>query len=173
MRDPSMNLLVPLDIPRRASVCFLNGEQLKPGMEIYSLLLENETEQLSRRDYCCDCWIHIKDQFETLKPKGFWKSVIEHDHSLPAVSSRIGKALLLLKQLTRSSESNEEEIFMLCLFLSHARRIALRQEFQKDGLFFQLYEILREEEFITVKALELSQSQIERIQKSLAEKLKT
>ena len=111
--------------------------------------------------------LHLSDKAET---RGYWKSKIEPRKS-PPESSRIGRALKLLKELKAQPDANEEEIFVLCLFLSHARQLALRQEFKKMGNTYQLYEILRQEEFMTIKSLNLSQIQIETIQKSLAQKL--
>jgi hypothetical protein len=49
----------------------------------------------------------------------------------------------------------------------------LRQEFQREGITYHLYEILRKEEFVTVKVVNFSQIQVERIQKSLADQLQT
>jgi len=140
-------------------------------MEVYSWLHENNEHQIGRNDYCAACWQEI--QLEVCsKPesKGYWKSKIESKKVSPA-SSRVGRALQLLRELKNNSESSAEELFVLCLFLAHARQLALRQEFLQEGVSYQLYEIVRQEEFITVKTLRLEPTQIEAIQKSLALKL--
>lgn len=167
-----MNSLFQLDIPKRSAQCAHQGERLLPGMEIFSLLLEDkDTDRLTRRDFCSACWTHVRHaEGEQPTSRGYWKSKIEKQKTAEG-SSRVERAFVLLRSLQPASEGKEEEIFVLCLFLSHARQLALRREFQKDGNSYYLYEILRKEEFITVKVVNLSQVQIEVLQKSLANQL--
>ena len=167
-----MNSLFQLEIPKRQSHCFHQGERLSPGMEIYSLLLEDPSQTVCRRDFCSLCWSSIQIEREFPNNRGYWKSKIESKKSIKS-SNRIERALTLLREKLNAAENNEAELFVLCLFLSHARQLTLRQEFQKDGETYQLYEILRQEEFVTVKVLVLSEAQIEAIQKSLADQLST
>lgn len=166
-----MKGLNQLEIPKRGAHCFNKQEPLAPGMDIYSFLHEQEENQLARNDYCPACW---HDLHATLlaQPncKGYWKSKIELKKQQPE-STRTARALLLLKDLLGKPDSSPEEIFVLALFLAHARLLALRQEFQQEGNNYFLYEVVRQEEFITVKSINLSQIQIETIQKSLAQKL--
>lgn len=167
-----MNSLFQLEIPKRQAQCAHQGERLLPGMDIYSLLIEEGKEMcLARRDFCSACWTQIKAvQSEQPSARGYWKSKIEK-RKAPEGSSRVERALILLRNLLQLPEPPEAEIFVLCLFLSHARQIALRQEIQKEGFTYSLYEILHKEEFITIKVINLSQIQIESLQKSLAEQL--
>jgi hypothetical protein len=169
-----MNSLFQLEIPKRNGQCAHQGERLLPGMDIYSLLVEEgEETRLARRDFCSACWTQVRDiQCEQPSARGYWKSKIEKRKAVEG-SSRVERALILLRNLLQSPEPQEAEIFVLCLFLSHARQIALRQEFQKDGLTYHLYEVVRKEEFITIKVINLSQIQIENLQKSLAEQLQS
>lgn len=167
-----MNSLFQLEIPKRNTQCAFQGERLLPGMEIYSLLFEeNDTQRLARRDFCLACWGKIRNsEAEQPASRGYWKSKIEKRKALEG-SSRIERALALLRTLQQEPDPKEAEIFVLCLLLNRARRLILRQEFQKDGMGYHLYEILRQDEFITVKAVSLSDVQIETLQKSLAEQL--
>ena len=168
-----MNSLFSLEIPKRSAQCIHQGERLLPGMEIYSLIVEEEEERLARRDFCSACWMQVRTvECEQPSARGYWKSKIEKRKALEG-SSRVERALLLLRALQQTPESQEAEIFVLCLFLSHARQLALRQEFQKEGVTYHLYEILRKEEFLTIKVVNLSQIQIESLQKSLANQLQS
>lgn len=166
-----MKSLNQLEIPKRSVHCLHKGEHFIPGMEVYSLIHEEEGRHFGRNDYCAACWPEVHHAVCS-KPesRGYWKSKIE-PRKLAPESTRTARALKLLKELLGHPESQADEIFVLCLFLSHARQIALRQEFQQEGIAYQLYEILRQEEFITIQAVNLSQIQIEAIQKSLAQKL--
>lgn len=166
-----MKALNQLEIPKRSFHCFHKKEPLLPGMEIISLIYEDENQEIGRHDYCAACWPEAQ-AIEGSKPetRGYWKSKIEPKKIVPE-STRVGRGLSLLKEMLKTPEADAEEVFVLCLFLSHARQLALRQEFKEEGSTFQLYEILRQDEFITVKLVNLSTIQIENIQKSLAQKL--
>lgn len=167
-----MNSLIQVEIPKRNTQCAHQGERLLPGMEIYSLLLEEkESQRLERRDFCLACWTQIRDGLEKhLACRGYWKSKIEKRKVMEG-SSRIERAFTLLRSLQQEHPLKEAEIFVLCLLLSRARRLVLRQEFKNEGNLYHLYEIIRKEEFLTVKVVSLSHVQIENLQKSLAEQL--
>lgn len=165
-----MNSLIQLEIPRRKSLCSGQGEQLAPGMEIYSLLHEEESDRYERSDFCSVCWNQIQKEEAEKKPRIYWKSKIE-EKRIGKSSQRLERALALLREMLQSQDAKEEEVFVLCLYLSHSRQIALRQEFLKEGVSYQIYEILRQEEFLTIKTIKLSHLQIDEIQASLAEKL--
>lgn len=167
-----MNSLFQLEIPKRKGHCYHLGERLLPGMDIYSLLVEEmNASQLERRDFCSDCWAQVRDlQCGEATARGYWRSKIEKKKG-EGSSTRLDLALELLLNLKQGEEVNEGEIFVLCLFLSRARKIALRQELQKEGVSYHLYEILSLEEFITVKVISLSDLEIDTLQKSLAKQL--
>lgn len=166
-----MNSLFQLDIPKRQTHCSHQGERLMPGMEMYSLLLEHDTQECLRRDFCLSCWalLQKEKQWPPLN-RGYWKSKIE-EKKAPPPSTRTEKALALLRELLQAAAPSEAEIFVLCLFLAHARQLALRQELQKEGTAYYLYEVLGQEEFLTVKVCPLSSLQIEDLQRSLANKI--
>lgn len=149
-----------------------NGEAFKPEMEITSFIYEDrEQNQIVRRDYCMNCWLSIsREVCSNPNSRGYWKSKIEAKKEAPP-SSRTGRALQLLREMIQNPESSPDEIFVLALFLSHARQLVLRQEFEERGVAYQLYEIAKQDEFITIKIVNLSNLQIDGIQKSLALKL--
>jgi len=167
-----MKPLFQTEIPKRNTCCAHLGEPLISGMEIYSLLIEDDqTEKLSRRDYCSVCWNSLKGKQENPAPlKSYWKSKIEKKRAAEG-TARTERAYSLLRALLQEGEAEEKKIFVLCLFLSHARKIVLRQEIQNESGIYHLYEILHKEEFITVKAINLSDIQVEEIQKSIAGQL--
>ena len=166
-----MNSLFQIDIPKRNLSCCDKGERLLPGMEYYSLLHEDADQKISRKDFCMTCWNQgtVKENFA--HNRGYWKSRIEVKKEINP-SSRIDRALILLKTLIRDQKEHENELFVLAMFLAHARRLALRQEVERDEGKFGLYEILRQEEFVTIRIIPLTHLEIERIQLSLAAKLK-
>lgn len=168
-----MNTLFKLEIPKRSLQCASQGERLQPGMEIYSLLIEDEHQRFTRKDFCLSCWSKLQAEGIVQPNQGYWKSKIE-EKRVPVESSRIERALQLLRgmvQSQQSSESDEAEIFVLCLYLAHARQLVLRKELVRDGAPYQLYEVLHCDEFITIKVKTLSMAEIDTIQKALAMKL--
>src|SRR5438128_648120 len=105
-----MKSLVQLDIPKRSSHCFHKGELLVPGMEVFSLLLTDQAEQIARRDYCTSCWkCGPSLSGDNSAVRGYWKSTIERKKSVEQ-PSRIGRALTLLQELRKAPEGREEEI---------------------------------------------------------------
>ncbi len=165
-----MSSLFQIEIPKRNTACSAQGERLLPGMEYYSLLMENDMQQMIRQDFCISCWPQVADSDTVLNSRSYWKSKIDLKKNEPA-SSRCDKALNLLKELLQTVPLQEEEIFVLAVFLSHARKLILRQEFEKEGFKWGVYEIPRQDEFVTIKILPLVLIETDRIQKALAEKL--
>ena len=159
-----------LEIPKRNAKCFHQGESLVPGMDIYSLLLEETPKEYTRRDFCSVCWERDKHLAEEKEGRIYWKSKIEK-RFIPDKSSKTERALYVLQEMLQHPVDQEEKIFVLCLFLSHARQLALRKEWEEQGETYHLYEILRKEECFKIKAVSLSQLQIEKIQEFLAQEL--
>lgn len=164
-----------LDIPRRSSTCIKKGERLVPGMEYYSLLLkEDDSHSIRRLDYCSACWREALVDVDLGKSQGYWKSRIEI--KLPKEASynqtRTAKALTLLKDFLKSpTDTNEAEVFVLSLLLARARQLLLRKEFQENGFVYLLYEIAGQDEFVTIKKIELPQLKVQALQASLSSKL--
>lgn len=140
-------------------------------MDYYSLLLEDEEQKLIRKDFCSTCWSERLAKNEFPNNKGYWKSKIEIKKEINA-KSRIDRALILLKNLMQNQKDHESELFVLAMFLAHARRLALRKEIEHEEEKFGLYEILHQDEFLTIKLIPLTHLEIEELQKSLASKLK-
>jgi len=170
-----MNSLFQIDIPRRSLTCSKGGERLMGGMEYYSLLSQDENQKFVRHDFCLACWEQFFHENQLNQREGYWKSrvdiKVEASSSQPY--SKLEKAMILLKKLTQENNRNEAEIFVLALFLARARRLLLRSEIQQDDGMYLLYEAPSQEEFFTVKRLDLSQIAIASLQKSLANQLNT
>jgi hypothetical protein len=163
-----MKPLFPFEIPRRSTHCSQQGEKLFPGMEVYSTLLE-DNGQISRRDFCPSCWLNSQQKGEI--KSSYWKSIIEVKEVRQSSHSIYQKAWNLLYELQKDPQK-EAELFVLCIFLAHARQLILRQEFSTAEGMYQIYEKRKEEEYITVKKFFLSEKQILEIQKNVSEKLK-
>lgn len=162
-----MNPFVQLDIPKRSVTCTKGGERLAPGTDYYSLILEGENESIIRHDYCSKCWTPP----QVSKKHTYWKSSIEAKPELPASQSRTEKALALLKNLLQQPVGQENEIFVMALYLAHARKLVLRKEFEEQGVAYYLYEVMHQDEFITIKKVDLSLLETHALQKTLSARL--
>jgi hypothetical protein len=115
-----------------------------------------------------ECW-----QERTLpagfNSKGHWKSKVELK-KIGTSSPRSDQALQLLRDFIQHPEQYEKEIFVLALFLSHAKKLILRKEFKEGEAAWGLYEMPQCEEFFKIKILSLTSLETERIQKMLAER---
>jgi hypothetical protein len=167
-----MNSLFSISIPKRQAVCAHQSEKFTPGMDVFSLLTEDESEKIIRHDFCATCWTHIQPEINLQKNRGYWKSTIEKKTKL-SDASRAEQALALLRLLLENPVPHEAEIFVLCLFLAHARQLVLRKESVKEGTTYYHYELLKRGEWMTVKMVQLSSVEIETIQRSIADKLQT
>jgi len=167
-----MNSLFTIDIPKRQAQCAGKGERFVPEMEIFSLLTEEESKKIVRRDFCATCWPQFQQEAQLPHSRGYWKSKIEKKKKI-SDASRAEQALMLLRLLLNTPEGLEAEIFVLCLFLAHARYLALRKEVQKENGVYDVYELLKQNEWITIKRVQVSQLEIDKIQHSLALKLQT
>lgn len=169
-----MNPFSQLEIPRRQTACGQCGARFLPEMELYSRLIEEESKNSYRReDFCLACWDPIKGQ-KSQEPLlcSYWRSSMEKKQK-EEKSQRKERALALLKSAYLSSSTlsiSEEEGFVLALLLLRARKLALRQQLQRGEETYGLYEILGEDRFLTIKMIPLSSLQIEKLQKSLADK---
>lgn len=164
--------LFQIEIPKRNTQCFKGGERLMPGMEYYSMLLQDESQAIARRDFCLHCWQQSINENSLAGSQGFWRAKIDVKKEEPLVEkSRMDRAMALLKQLLQDPQHDQNEAFVLALFLAHARRLILRQERNQDGYVYSLYEIAHQDEFLLVKKVNLSQVDSQQIQQSLAKKL--
>lgn len=158
-----------IEIPRRSLHCALGNESLQEGMWYYSVL-----EEEVRRDYCCRCWMEMGEKL----PHPFWKAKV-----LTKTSSQKRQvvdfsryAFLLLKEaLSKGNEEEaqeeaQEEAFVLALYLARKRQLILRSEMQREKETFFLYEVVETEEMLTVKKLDLSTVEAEKVQNDLAKK---
>lgn len=157
---------VQVQIPRRSSFCAKGGEKLFPGADYYSILEQQETGEFIRQDYCSTCW-HTEDR----ATKTYWKSKVPLKKEAAQPQDRLAKAVFLLKEAVQQPETLEEA-FVLALYLARARQLVLRQECEREGKMYYLYELPKTEEWITVQKLSLSTLDIQAIQQSLAQKLK-
>lgn len=168
-----MHPLFKIDIPKRSSHCIKGGERLIPGMDYYSLLLDEETQKMVRQDFCPTCWQQAVTQGDLTKNRGHWQSRVDAKHEKGSAQSlnKIEKALSILKESQAMSERNDAEIFVLALYLARARQLILRKEMKDKGSYYNLYEIANQDEFLTIKKVDLSGLEINTIQQSLSKKL--
>ena len=166
-----MNSLFRLDVPKRSLSCHRGGERLQPGMDYYSLLLDDENSKVIRQDYCLICWREMTGNRDLTTNHGYWQSRIDRKEEIKGSQSKTIKALALLKELLELPEREDAEVFVLSLFLARARRLILRKEIQRDGMNYFLYEKVGCDEFITIKKMNLNSDEITLLRQILSEKL--
>lgn len=157
------------EIPKRQAHCVAGNELLAAGTIYHSLLLENEEGAIVRQDYCVVCWEQLMKQGI---PSGtYWKARVAEGKEEPKVpTDRYERALYFLKEAIAKDEN--EEAFILALYLAHQRVIVKRKETQEEGQWYYLYEIQETEEMLAVKKVVLAHLQIEALQAAVAAKLR-
>ncbi len=168
-----MYSLSQIVIPKRSASCFKGGERLLPGTDYHSLLLKDENQHIIRRDFCPSCWRDSIAQTTVIHDRIYWKSHIglKQEPLISKQCSRTTRALSLLKSLLADPDRDENEVFVLALFLAHSRRLTARQEIEQDGGRYTLYEVANENEYLMIKKVALPHLKIEELQCVLAEKL--
>jgi len=172
----SSRLLFQMDIPRRGKQCVQAGEEFYPGADYYSVLIEEDKHGFQRQDFCVACWDKQAKETWSIQADSYWRSTVTttkpETHSI-ALRTRDEKALDLLKEAsTANTTEDQEDLFLLALYLARRRLLYLRQERQQNGERLNIYEIASTEEMICVKKLNLSQSQVVAAQQRLAIKLR-
>lgn len=162
-----------IDIPKRHSHCNKGGERLISGMEYYSLLLDEESQKIMRQDFCSVCWQELISQEKMGEHRSYWRSRIDTKNvkDPQAALNKIEKAFSLLKEAQAAHEKDEAEIFILALFLARAKQLILRKEKIHQGCLYHLYEVAHQDEFLMIKKIDLTSSEISQVQASLSKKL--
>lgn len=159
-----MNPLFRIEVPRRAPACGNCKKILVVGDSYYSVLSLQEKDFPVRIDYCQECW----QEHLGKNALGSWKGKVPPKNEKRKTVDRNAKALELLKaSLKKEALADQEEAFVLSLYLARNRQIALRKELSSNT---SLYEILATEEMLVVPKLKLSTLEIDKIQERLAKK---
>ena len=162
-----------LEIPKRSSTCYRGKENLVPGEEYFSALIEDDTKPgYLRRDYCKKCWEEALKE-DTKLFKSSWKAKVPANYKPPKIKENyFEKAFRVLRE-TMDTPENQGEAFLLALFLARKKKLILRQEIAKDGKTFYLYENPATEEMLAIRKVDLTEIQQEKIQADMARKFKT
>ncbi len=169
-----MRSLFQIEIPKRAHVCAKGNEALLPEMDYFSTLVKDEEKGFLRQDFCVSCWEMFMKEESIHQGRSHWKSKVFPKKEIRITAeNRDERVLELLKEtLAKSSEEDAAESFVLALYLARRRLIALRQEVKQEDGTAMLYEIYDTEEMLCIKKQQLSSLEIEKIQQSIAKKLK-
>lgn len=164
-----MNRLLLANIPRRQLVCSKGGERLQGDIDCYSLLLEEGAQNIVRRDFCAVCW--FAENITAHKVLVHWKVRLPPISIVP--TERPQRALNLWKKYVRSTPMPEPEAYVLALYLCRMRYLALRREFEQEGVMWGLYEVLESGEVFTIKQVPLAALEVHQLQATLATHLHT
>lgn len=159
-----MRSLYQIVIPKRNSGCQVCKTQFQSQAEIVSQLIAGEEWQ--RLDFCEKCY--------TPQNCIVWKSRIPAKE----VEERDDRAMLekaweLLLELSASTKIEEqEEAFMLALYLNRKKVLAQRKEkIEHENRFWCLYEHLESSEMLLVPKVDPLKLPIPAVQKRLQHKL--
>jgi len=170
-----MSSQIQINIPKRGKICIAGQEVLSPGMEYFSLLIENKTDGIERQDFCAVCWNKSNVEQEKKTFQKHWKSKVPTKRQAIVPLNRDEQILSLLKSTLQGTNLKDLEMsFVLALYLARKRFMLLRKEIkQENKTVLQFYEIPETEEMILVQKIELSGLQIEQIQLQIAKNLKS
>lgn len=163
--------MLPITIPRRSRHCMACKETLCPGAEYTSVLTEDDKKgALQRHDFCFRCW--DDERIEQLK--SIWKAVVpEKKSAAKDPEGHYDEVLDLMRdEMEKDTEQSKGYAFVLALYLTRKRQIALRQEIDFEGQQAYIYEVLNTEEILCVKNMTLTLDRLQGIQETLIDKFK-
>ncbi|MBS4169145.1 hypothetical protein [Parachlamydia sp. AcF125] len=163
-----------IEVPKRQAACALGHEPFTPGMEYCSVLLEtSEITEFQRKDYCLNCW--EKEGKITDDNAAYWKSKVPNSSikgGMPLITYE-EKAMELFRNAAKTV-GEEDEAFILALWLVRKRKIVLRHCFhEKNGQEVHLYEDPLSEETFSVRKVHLEREKILDLQARLSNKLRS
>lgn len=142
-------------------MCHSCQKAFKEGSVCHSFL----STEMNRTDYCQECLCLVDlGQFCVS-----WKSKVKFLQKKKNEEER-GQPFDLLKEALCSG--NDEEAFVLGLYLAHKRFLILRKEIEEENERFFLYENVATEEILAVRKLDLGSLETAKIQENLAHKLR-
>ncbi len=161
------------EIPSRGRTCCKGEESLQQDTIYYTLLSIDEATGYQRRDYCAKCWQEEVEAKAIPIQSVHWKATIPKRQSKKVDYAEFGeKALLLLREVVeRSERQSQEEAFVLGLYLQRLKLIAARQELQREGVNYTVYEVVETAEMVMVPRVTLTAAEISHLQVSLTQKL--
>lgn len=160
-------------IPKRNLHCVASGVRFISGMEYYSLVFENEEEEVVREDYTVAAWAtHGKKRQEEVNGTNWKGRVPERKEDKPTARFHDEKALALLKEDLQEKDADlQAEAFVLALFLRRRKALIHRKEVKRKKRGYILYEVNGTEEMLTVPTFTLHELQTDKIQQTIADKL--
>jgi hypothetical protein len=178
-----MNPLLALDIPRRTACCSHKQEPFAPGTLYYSTLILDESEKITRKDFCPLCWKQEEENYSKAYPH--WLGKVPPAAAVKKPKDKSEKALELLREsveVLRSQSTDEssenssvakaQQCFILALYLIRCKKIQLQKEWQEgDGKTLWLCMDPLSEEVFILPRLPIDSSTLETLREQLARAL--
>lgn len=159
-------MIVSVRIPRRSRKCCSCSLMFTPGTEYASLLSEGHKEgEYERADYCLRCWgEQLSDRSRT-----YWKGKVPKRKAIAEDPEEhyLEVFEFLHEEIEKNTREADQSAFLLSLYLLRKKKIALRQEMDREDGVYQIYEILSTEEMFSVKKQTLSEERLLSIQQEL------
>ena len=159
-------------IPRRNKNCSGNQEPLTTGSVVYSFIMETNEGLFKRMDFCEACWKSYLNTRQDISRLNYWRYIQQAVKENPK-TGRTQATLNLLQEMLDEEVKAKDEIYVLTLFLQHARKLILRHEFEREGVKWGVFEIVDKDEFLTIEIIHVDHLQITPLQNSLAHKITT
>lgn len=161
-----------IEIPKRQPQCSGGDHPFLEGDKCYTLVFSDE-ERWNRQDLCEECWHTLKNRGLPDAARSYWQVKVPIKppaEDLPKHKEE--RALVLLKRaLAGNSLAEQNEAFILALYLARKKFLQYRQALDQLGECIYLYEIVDTEELLAIKKMSLDSDEIIRLQKRLAEML--
>lgn len=160
------------NIQGRASACQSCGQKFADGQPYHSLLWEEE-RHYRRLDVCVGCWetryrLEARTRREVVS---YWRGMYEAPPP-PAEPIRRDAAETLLRQICeRADPQYRPAAYILAVMLERKRLLKVKEQFWRDGQRVFVYEHTRNGDVFTVPDPALRLSELEAVQRTVAQLL--
>jgi hypothetical protein len=155
-----------LQIPRREPQCSICNAGFEPDTDYFSVVWEDENEEMLRRDFCDECSKKGEDI-----PGTQWQGKVpsRREQRKQFVSLPILERAMEILRI--DVDEDPKEAFFLALFLKQRKKLFQKGEIIKDGSVYWIFEARDGEETFCLQKPDFDGLPLEEMQKKMTDKL--
>lgn len=155
-----------IQIPRREHQCSICNAGFEPETDYFSVVWEDENEEMVRRDFCAEC------QKNGEKMTGsHWQGKVPSRREQKKQFASLPILDRAMEILRSDIDQDPQEAFFLALFLKQRRKLTQKGEILKDGAQYWIFETRDEEETFCLRKPDFTELPLAEMQKKITDKL--